>query len=89
MFIAAYGWGALAWRCLLYGSVAMLLVALRESLGNVLALALCTAWLAFHVILSLAHPLSELIVHAALFAVITTILFLPRHAPCFRSHGAI
>lgn len=45
---------------------------------------LAVFWIAGHIILSLFHPLSELIVHAALFAVITTFLFLPSASAYFR-----
>lgn len=50
---------------------------------------LAVFWIAGHVILSLFHPLSELIVHAAMFAVITTFLFLPRATAYFlKLHSA-
>lgn len=45
----------------------------------------CAAWLGFHVILSIAHPISELVVHSLLFAVITYLLFRPRAAAYFRA----
>jgi len=48
----------------------------------------CVVWLGFHVILSIAHPISELVVHSLLFAGITYLLFRPRAAAYFRATRA-
>lgn len=45
---------------------------------------LAVAWIAFHVILSAFHSLSELAVHTLFCAVIAWILFRPRAAKYFR-----
>jgi len=45
---------------------------------------LLLAWIAFHVILSAFHSLSELIVHGLLFAVVVYVLFRPRASAYFR-----
>ena len=45
---------------------------------------LLLAWIAFHVILSAFHSLSELIVHGLLFAVVACVLFRPRASAYFR-----
>jgi hypothetical protein len=45
---------------------------------------LALAWIVFHVILSIFHPLGELIVHATFCAVIAWILFRPPAARYFR-----
>ena len=46
---------------------------------------LAVVWMAWHVGLSLFHPLSELIVHTLLFAVIAFFLFRPRASAYFRA----
>ena len=46
---------------------------------------LAVSWMAWHVILSFFHPLSELIVHALLLAVIACFLFRPRASAYFRA----
>ena len=45
-------------------------------------------WIAWHVILSVFHPLSELIMHVVLLAVFTFFLFRPRVSAYFRSGRA-
>src|SRR5438093_13649636 len=52
---------------------------------------LLLAWIAYHVILSAFHSLSELILHSLLFAVIACFLFRPQASEYFRStrHGNI
>jgi len=45
-------------------------------------------WIAYHVILSAFHPLSELVVHSLLFAVVAYLLFRPKASAYFRGAGA-
>ena len=45
---------------------------------------LAVAWIAFHVAISIMHPLRELIVHAVLFVVIAWILLRPAAGRYFR-----
>jgi len=49
---------------------------------------LCAGWLAFHVVLSLAHSRAELAVHGALFVAISFVLFRPAVGAYFRRDGA-
>jgi hypothetical protein len=49
---------------------------------------LCAFWLAFHVALTLAHSGAGLAVHAALFVVISFLLFRPAAGAYFRRDGA-
>jgi hypothetical protein len=49
---------------------------------------LLLAWLAYHVILSAFHPLSELVVHSLLFAVVAYVLFRPPASAYFRGARA-
>jgi uncharacterized membrane protein HdeD (DUF308 family) len=46
---------------------------------------LALAWMAFHVALSLFHPLRELIVHAAFLALFAYLLFRPEARAYFRA----
>jgi len=45
---------------------------------------LLLVWIAFHVVLSAVHSLTELVVHSLLFAVIGYFLFRPQAAAYFR-----
>ena len=45
---------------------------------------LAVAWMVFHVVLSVFHPVRELVIHAAIFAVIAWSLFRPDAARYFR-----
>lgn len=63
------------------------LVRLLAILGGVFVLRghnwarwLLLVWMAYHVILSAFHPLSELVTHGLLFAVIAYVLFRPQAA---------
>jgi hypothetical protein len=47
---------------------------------------LAMAWMAFHVVLSLAHSPVELAVHALMFAVILAVLLRPPASAYFRAH---
>jgi len=49
---------------------------------------LALAWMAFHVALSIFHPLHELIVHTAILVLFAYLLFRPQERAYFRSHGA-
>jgi hypothetical protein len=49
---------------------------------------LALAWLAFHVVLSIFHPLFELVFHALLFATITYFLLRARANQYFRAPTA-
>ncbi len=49
---------------------------------------LLLVWIAFHVILSAFHSLSELIVHGLLFAVVAYVLLRPRASAYFRGGGS-
>lgn len=53
---------------------------LRKNWARWLAL----TWVVFHVILSLFHPLTELLIHVALCVVIAWLLFRPRTARWFK-----
>lgn len=46
---------------------------------------LAIAWLAYHVLLSLFHSVSEMIFHLVLLAVISILLFLPASSAFFQS----
>jgi hypothetical protein len=52
--------------------------------GNNWARWLLLIWIAYHVILSAYHSVSELVVHGLLFAVVAYVLFRPRAAAYFR-----
>ena len=45
-------------------------------------------WIAYHVILSGVHSLSQLVVHGLLFAVVAYFLFRPRASAYFRGSRA-
>lgn len=47
---------------------------------------LSVAWMAWHVYLSIFHPLSELIMHSLLLVVFAFLLFRPGAAAYFRNH---
>jgi hypothetical protein len=49
---------------------------------------LALAWLAFHVVLSIFHPILELIFHALLFVIIVYFLLCPRANQYFRATTA-
>lgn len=49
---------------------------------------LLVVWLAEHVVISLLHPLTELIVHCALFVVVVYFLFRPRASAYLRGARA-
>jgi hypothetical protein len=49
---------------------------------------LLLAWIAFHVILSTFHSLSQTVVHGLLFAVVAYVLFRPRASAYFRNAKA-
>jgi len=49
---------------------------------------LSIAWIAWHVWLSVFHPLSELIMHSVLLVVFAFFLFRPRASAYFRNHKA-
>jgi len=49
---------------------------------------LALAWMAFHVILSVGHPLQELIVHTALLLLFAYLLFRPEARAYFRAGSA-
>lgn len=49
---------------------------------------LALAWVLFHVIISLFHPLRELLIHAALCILIAWLLFRPATAGWFKESGA-
>jgi hypothetical protein len=53
---------------------------LRQNWARWLAL----AWVVFHVVISLFHPLRELLIHAALCVVIAWLLFRPATARWFK-----
>ena len=46
---------------------------------------LLVAWLLYHVILSIFHPIEQLIMHSVLLAVITFFLFRPKASEYFKS----
>ena len=78
-----------------YDIVWVCLLRLLAILGGVFVLRghnwarwLLIIWMAFHVILSAFHSLSELVAHGLLFAVIAYVLFRPQAAAYFRSAGA-
>ncbi|MBV8811190.1 MAG: hypothetical protein JO033_21185, partial [Acidobacteriaceae bacterium] len=48
---------------------------------------LAIAWMAFHVVLSIFHPWSELLVHTLLFIAIAYFLFRPQANRYFRAAG--
>jgi hypothetical protein len=56
--------------------------------GNNWARWLLLVWIAYHVILSAFHPLSELVAHGLLLAVIAYVLFRPQASAYFRSARA-
>jgi len=45
---------------------------------------LALAWVVFHVVISLFHPLGELLIHAALCSLIAWLLFRPRTEQWFK-----
>jgi tryptophan-rich sensory protein len=49
---------------------------------------LLLVWIAFHVVLSAFHSMSQLVTHALLFAVVAYVLFRPQASAYFRSAGA-
>jgi hypothetical protein len=53
---------------------------LRQNWARWLAL----AWIVFHVVISLFHPLRELLIHAALCVLIAWLLFRPATASWFK-----
>ncbi len=57
-------------------------------LGRAWARWMCLAWMGLHVILSIFHPVFELIVHGLLFAALTFLLFRPRASAYFRIAAA-
>lgn len=73
---------AILWVCL---------VRLLAVLGGVFVLRghnwarwLLLAWIAYHVVLSAFHSLSELVAHGLLFAIVAYVLFRPQAAAYFR-----
>jgi hypothetical protein len=52
--------------------------------GRAWARWICAAWLAFHVVLGIVHSGARLAVHAALFVVISILLFRPAAGAYFR-----
>jgi len=56
--------------------------------GRTWARWLCAAWLGFHVILSIAHPINELAVHSLLFVGISYLIFRPQVSAYFRGTRA-
>lgn len=46
---------------------------------------LAIAWLAYHVVLSLFHSVSETITHFVLLAIVSILLFMPNSSAFFRS----
>jgi hypothetical protein len=50
---------------------------------------LALAWMAFHVALSVFHPLHELIVHTLFLAIFAYLLFRPEAHAYFRNRGAV
>ena len=49
---------------------------------------LCVVWMGSHVMLSILHPVVELVVHSLLFAVVLYFLFRPQAAAYFRGTRA-
>lgn len=75
-----------------YGILWICLLRLLAILGGVLVLRgnnwarwLLLVWIAYHVILSAFHSLSELVAHGLLFAVIAYVLFRPQASAYFRT----
>ena len=56
--------------------------------GNNWARWLLLVWIAYHVVLSAFHSVSELVVHSLLFVVIAYVLFRPPASAYFRSASA-
>lgn len=56
--------------------------------GNNWARWLLLGWIAYHVILSALHSLSELVVHGLLFAVVAYVLLRPKASSYFRGARA-
>jgi hypothetical protein len=50
---------------------------------------LAVIWLAYHVVLSAFHSISQLAMHGVLLAVITYFLFRPRASAFFRQHRTL
>ncbi|MET0571189.1 MAG: hypothetical protein ABWZ79_07160 [Pedobacter agri] len=46
---------------------------------------LSVGWMAYHVVVSLFHPVSEVLVHLAFLILICTLLFLPKSTAFFKS----
>jgi hypothetical protein len=77
-------------------SVWILLVRLLAIIGGVFLLRgsdwarwLTIVWIAYHVILSAFHTISELIMHGLLFAVIAYFLFRPQVSAYFRNQKTV
>ena len=77
---------------LLNDAILVLFVRLLAIIGGVLVLRkagvgrwLLVAWMAYHVVLSYFHPMSELIMHAILLIGISVALFHPRVTAFFNS----
>lgn len=71
--------------------ILVLVVRLLAIVGGVFALRgenwarwLLLAWIGYHVILSLYHPLSELVIHVVLLIVVIYVLFLSKASTYFR-----
>jgi hypothetical protein len=78
-----------------YGIVWVCILRLLAILGGVFVLRghnwarrLLLVWIAYHVILSAFHPLSELVAHSLLFAVVAYVLFRPQATAYFRGARA-
>lgn len=54
-------------------------------LGHNWARWLAMGWIGFHLVISIFHPLSQLAVHAVVFAIFAYVLFRPPAAEYFRS----
>jgi hypothetical protein len=73
----------LVWVCLL--RLLAILGGVFVLRGSNWARWLLLVWIAYHVILSAFHPLSELVVHGLLFVIIGYLMFRPQASAYFRS----
>jgi len=48
---------------------------------------LAIAWMAYHVVLSLFHSLSEAVTHLIILAIVAFLLFLPKSSAYFKRNG--
>ena len=74
--------------------IGLLLIRLLAIVGGIFALSgagwarwLLVAWILFHAVLSIFHPVAELIMHVVVTAVTAFALFNPKANVFFRSHA--